>query len=500
MPTPLFPQTSYSKFKLFWIQTTSSLFARYCILFSECLVLTASSSFFFIETSKLLCTVTKLRIVWINALRRVCLMHGINLSTFYPLENLSQIELEHAALSPFKFIKYAKASEGDIKPVVTRILKPRLPPVFSTDDEDVPFICVTLLLIPGGRFLFADTMQHGVPLWDLGIHAGIPMKLSPLAVLPTAPGSFVSVTSPTPDGHGVYVCIEQMSLNMDNRVSIYEIYPSSPDVAYRLTHSLKVEGTLDNAYIHKNTLACSSRNNLITVWDFIQNKAISWEYNHVIHQPNGAILFADTLLLVELGKLTVWDVPSSLYLPVSDDMKAAVIQLLPRLEIRTPSPAESLRVSPPSQWISAGQSRLPLFGLCSPTPDALNASMRYYTFKYVPSNFDYQTFDPQQVGIVSFPIATMSLNFLRHIRFCGKSLALTWQADDNVNISLMNMPQGDPDGMATPTTRRLFNREEVVLQDFDFCPAAGRLVVTTAAGYIRIMDFLTPPSTLPESV
>ena len=179
------------------------------ILFSECLIQTVSLSFLF-ETSRVLCTVTKLRIVWINTLHRVCLMHGINLSTFYPLENISQIELEHAAFSPFRFIKYAKdniPSEGDIKPVVTRILEPQLPPVLSTD-ENVPFICGALLLIPGGRFLFADTILHGVPLWDLGIHAGIPMKLSPLAVLPTTTGSFVGFTSPTPDGHGVYVCIE----------------------------------------------------------------------------------------------------------------------------------------------------------------------------------------------------------------------------------------------------------------------------------------------------
>ena len=73
---------------------------------------------------------------------------------------------------------------------------------------------------------------------------------------------------------------------MNTRVSIYEIYPSSPNVAFRLTHSLKVKGTLYNAYIYRNTLACSHHDNLITVWDFIQNKAISWEYN-VVLRPNG---------------------------------------------------------------------------------------------------------------------------------------------------------------------------------------------------------------------
>jgi len=179
------------------------------LLCSECLILTVFLSFLF-ETSKVLGTVTKWRIVWINALDRVCLMHGINLSTFYPLENISQIELEHAAFSPFRFIKYAKhniPSERDIKPVVTRILEPQLPPVLSTD-ENVPFTCDALLLVLGGRFLFIDTILHGVPLWDLGTHAGIPMKLSPLAVLPTTMGSFVRSISPTPDGHGIYVCIE----------------------------------------------------------------------------------------------------------------------------------------------------------------------------------------------------------------------------------------------------------------------------------------------------
>ena len=310
---------------------------------------------------------------------------------------------------------------------------------------------------------------------------------------------------------------------MNTRVSIYEIYPSSPDVAFRLTHSLKVKGTLYNAYIYRNTLACSHHDNLITVWDFIQNKAIRWEYN-VVLRPNGVsdspginhsiywllifykvILFNDTLLLVEVGKLTVWDVPSSLYLPVSDDAEAVFIRLLPRSDIRTPSPAEPFRVSPPSQWFSAGQSRLPFFGLCGPTLDLQGeeidddyTAMQCYTFKSVsslPDNPKLQVFDPQHVGVVnSFHLSTLSEDFLRHIRFCDTSLTIAWQVGDDVNIGIMKMPQGDPDSMATPAIRRLFNGEEDVLKDFDFCPAVGRLVITTAAGDIQIRDILTPPT------
>ena len=134
------------------------------------------------------------------------------MSLFYPLENILQIELEHVALSHFRFIKYAKdniASKGDIKSIKTCFLEPQLLPIFLTD-ENVPFSCVTLFLILGGRFLLTDMIQHGVAFRDLGIHAGIPKKLFPLAVLLTARGSFVSVTSPTLDGCGVYICIEQV--------------------------------------------------------------------------------------------------------------------------------------------------------------------------------------------------------------------------------------------------------------------------------------------------
>ena len=59
------------------------------ILFSECLILTVSLSFLFEACCALsqnceLCGLTPCA---------ECLMHGINLSMFYPLENISQIEL-----------------------------------------------------------------------------------------------------------------------------------------------------------------------------------------------------------------------------------------------------------------------------------------------------------------------------------------------------------------------------------------------------------------------
>ena len=195
--------------------------------------------------------------------------------------------------------------------------------------------------------------------------------------------------------------------------------------------------------------------------------------------------------------------PNSLYLPVSDDVEAAFIRLFPRSEIRTPSPAEPFLVCPPSQWLSAGQSRLPLFAFCSPTLGSQGeqfvddyTTIQCYTFKSVSSLTDnpkLQAFDPQHIGVVNYVHFSTSEDFLRHIRICDTSLTIAWQLNEDVDIGILKMPQDDTDSMATPALRRIFS-DEGVLKDFDFCPEAGRLVVATAAGDIQIMDYLAPPT------
>ncbi|EDR03744.1 uncharacterized protein LACBIDRAFT_306758 [Laccaria bicolor S238N-H82] len=162
------------------------------------------------KTSRVLYATSKIRIVWINALQRVCYTDGISLSTFHPIENLSPIELENAAFSPFRFVNRLDASitaGENIRPLTTRVLVPDLLPLTPTESMDIPFDCYSIFLVPGGRFMLADTADHGLCLWDLGIHPGSPINQSPLAVLHKASGELTRFTSPTPDAHGVYICI-----------------------------------------------------------------------------------------------------------------------------------------------------------------------------------------------------------------------------------------------------------------------------------------------------
>jgi len=137
-------------------------------------------------------------------------MDGVSLSTFHPLEHLSRTELENAALSPFRFVNRVKVSitaGEDVEPFATRVIVPNLSPLTPTEGMDTPFNCNLIYLIPGGRFMFADTTDHGLCLWDLGIHPGSPIKPSPLALLHKASEETTRFTSPTPDAHGVYICI-----------------------------------------------------------------------------------------------------------------------------------------------------------------------------------------------------------------------------------------------------------------------------------------------------
>ena len=137
-------------------------------------------------------------------------MDGISLSTFLPIERLSPTELENAALSPFRFANRVDASitgGEDMEPLTTRVLVPELLPLTPTPEGmDIPFDCNSIFLIPGGRFMLADTTDHGLCLWDIGIHPGSPINPS-LALLHKATGETTRFTSPTPNAYGVYICI-----------------------------------------------------------------------------------------------------------------------------------------------------------------------------------------------------------------------------------------------------------------------------------------------------
>jgi len=207
--------------------------------------------------------------------------------------------------------------------------------------------------------------------------------------------------------------------------------------------------------------------------------------------------------------LTVWDIPASFYLPIDDVEGVPLIQHLPRWKLARDGAAIGVisLLSPPSQWVSSG-CRLPFFGLCTaPEVEGYAATMRCYTFESIdpPHNSQLQRFDPLRAGFVhSLPLSIFDSEiFLRHLRFCDRYLVIAWPYGSHINISLMPTPIDPDKGVPSKTQNLKFKSdpcEDIVIKDFDFCPASGRLVVTTDSGDIRIMDYLSPPMSGSQSV
>lgn len=154
------------------------------------------------QCSKALSAASKVRIVWMNALRRVCLHHEAFGPTF-PLEKMTLLDLEHATTSPDRLAGRLRRQlpGGRVEPLATRILKPHRPvqPSDVAPDQDLGQFH-DLALVSGGRFLITSTSSGVVQMWDLGYSPNMLIKPFPLASLLEQDLIMDMLTQSTPDG------------------------------------------------------------------------------------------------------------------------------------------------------------------------------------------------------------------------------------------------------------------------------------------------------------
>lgn len=78
-----------------------------------------------------------MRAVWVIALEQVCESHKIFKPTF-PMEETSILDLEHAALTPYRMIKLLKAQNIEsVEPYQTRIFRCREPSANVSGNDEV---------------------------------------------------------------------------------------------------------------------------------------------------------------------------------------------------------------------------------------------------------------------------------------------------------------------------------------------------------------------------
>ena len=104
---------------------------------------------------------TRQRIVWMAALHRVCVDNTLFLPSF-PIPDMSDLELERAAMAPRKWIEHCGAFQkhsGDNE--CSDVLNPRTARIIDCDG-----IHSSHFLVPGGRYMV--TAGNGLSVWDLG--------------------------------------------------------------------------------------------------------------------------------------------------------------------------------------------------------------------------------------------------------------------------------------------------------------------------------------------
>lgn len=123
---------------------------------------------------------SKLKAVWVAALERECRSHEIFKPT-YPTEKMSILDLEHAALAPYRMIKLLKAKnlEVPVEPYQTRIFRCRESNTNAVYGRHHPR---GIRIVPGGRFVFTYDVEN-LHLWDLGYNVNIPIRPSQTAIV-----------------------------------------------------------------------------------------------------------------------------------------------------------------------------------------------------------------------------------------------------------------------------------------------------------------------------
>jgi hypothetical protein len=131
-------------------------------------VFVVCKSYMYYKTCKALELVTRKRIVWVNSLHRVCHENTLFLPSF-PIPDMSNLELERAAMAPRRWIELCGMFPEDQKKDSSEILHRRTSRSFEVVGQWHTFI------VPGGKNLV--TGGKGLSVWDLGYVSTVDCKL-----------------------------------------------------------------------------------------------------------------------------------------------------------------------------------------------------------------------------------------------------------------------------------------------------------------------------------
>ncbi|KAJ3526579.1 hypothetical protein NMY22_g10109 [Coprinellus aureogranulatus] len=261
------------------------------------------------ETCSSLHAVSRQRFIWLEMARRTCEENGLFKASF-PLEKMSDAELEHLALSPTKFEKLVTGRNG------LRLI-PAHVSVFKLQHEDDVIDTDTIFMIPGGRYLITRRPEVGIYLWDLGYNAR-PASSCSIRHLPIGKPFVLHAPVPTPDGKGVrfFYCHERCT-----DLEIVDIYTTSDKPDFQIVGSLKFDEEYRSPRLKAQTsthlalaipgidyvmiVKCPDRPNGHLEWYWIEGLNLDYDQQLLC----GLALFGETLIAFHPGKMSVVHLP-----------------------------------------------------------------------------------------------------------------------------------------------------------------------------------------------
>ena len=158
--------------------------------------------YYIIKTCKVLQATTWRRVVWVAALHRVCLDNTLFLPSF-PISDMSDLELENAAMGPHRWIELCGAFERQHPNDPGAVLWPRTIRIINAIEID--YFATDLFIVPGGRYLV--TSSHiSISVLDLGYTSSVDCKV--IASVGLEGGDYgcnTCLVQATPDGMGLII-------------------------------------------------------------------------------------------------------------------------------------------------------------------------------------------------------------------------------------------------------------------------------------------------------
>ncbi|KAJ7185709.1 hypothetical protein C8R46DRAFT_982472 [Mycena filopes] len=443
------------------------------------------------QSSRTLSSATRHRVVWMNALRRVCAAHEVSILT-YPMERMSLADLEHAATSPTRFVAQISrdrpSDDGVLVPAFsTRLLQPRLP-------KSVPGPLGTLSLmrlVPGGRYLITASNVGRLSLWDLGYGPAAIINpypllsaLSPVVVLPQQ-----LLIQPTNDRTGIRVLVYSTNAMGHIHVVVFEVYPAAREPEFKIVAERLIPHPAIDACALTPDRFTYHYDFLITTWDFVEDTAVTV---HVYQGMSNITATPTTIIGQHDEGIVLIDIPP-LHPTGTPAEKVVVEPITPlpmfgHLHTVLGQPAEVYTTQ--SDWHSDGAIVLDVFGILV---DGTTYAYARCLIKPIPSGDpDLPRALPVLMGISRVPEPEDIESYGRLHRCAATHLVRTWPIGSSLMINVAEVPARRQIEFVSTTSLlwELPSLGESWLYDLD--PMSGRLATLASPTEIRILDFMLP--------